>query len=79
MEPSSCKFSWRNYIDYVHHKLHNMMKESDLTDVTIVSDDKTHFNAHKIVLKACSSVFQNIIEDLPQSNSVSERYSVSRN
>ena len=70
MEPSSCKFSWRNYIDYVHHKLHNMMKESDLTDVTIVSDDKKHFNAHKIVLKACSSVFQNIIEDLPQTNSV---------
>ena len=46
------------------------MKESDLTDVTIVSDDKKHFNAHKIVLKACSSVFQNIIEDLPQTNSV---------
>ena len=70
MEQSNCKFSWSNYIDHVHYKLHDMMKESDLTDVTIVSDDKKHFNAHKVVLKACSSVFQNIIEDLPQSNSV---------
>merc|ERR1712133_174856 len=47
------------------------MRESDqLTDVTLVCDDKKQFKAHKIVLSACSTVFKSIINDLPQNSSV---------
>ena len=50
--------------------LHALMKSNELTDVTLVCDDKTQFKAHKIVLSACSTVFKSIINDLPQNNSV---------
>ena len=47
------------------------MKESkELTDVTLVCDDKQQFKAHKLVLSACSSVFKSIINDLPEKSSV---------
>ena len=39
--------------------LHEMMKSNELTDVTLVCDDKKQFKAHKIVLSACSTVFKN--------------------
>merc|ERR1712227_1167639 len=47
------------------------MKNSDeLTDVTLVCDDKKQFKGHKVVLSACSTVFKSIINNLPQNNSV---------
>merc|ERR1712133_178907 len=64
------KFNWNNYIDHVHNNIYDMMNTNDLTDVTLISDDKKLSNAHKLVLKACSSLFSNILGDLPQSNSM---------
>ena len=46
------------------------MKSDDLTDVTLVCDDQKQFKAHKIVLSACSTVFKNIIDTLPQNSSI---------
>ena len=39
------------------------MYSNELTDVTLVSDDKKQFKAHKIVLSASSPVFKSIISD----------------
>ena len=50
--------------------LHEMMKLDQLTDVTLVCDDKKQLKAHKVVLSACSSVFKSIINDLPETSSV---------
>lgn len=41
-----------------------------LTDVTLVSDDKKQFKAHKFILSSQSSVLKSIISDLPQSSPV---------
>ena len=41
------------------------MKREGHSDVTLVSDDQTQFKAHKIVLSACSPVFEKIIESNP--------------
>ena len=46
------------------------MQSNESTDVTLVCEDKTKFNAHKFVLNACSPVFQLIIKDLPQKDPV---------
>ena len=35
------------------------------SDVTLVSDDQTQFNAYKIILSACSPVFKKIIDNSP--------------
>ena len=70
MQKEKYNIIWQSYSDHLRDMLHEMMKSNELTDVTLVCDDKKQFKAHKIVLSACSSVFKGIIEDLPQNNSV---------
>ena len=62
--------SWHSYTDHLRTMLHEMMKSSDLTDVTLICDDKEYIKAHKVVLSACSPVFKGIISHLPQNNPV---------
>merc|ERR1712129_289500 len=55
-------------------KLHLVSNFSDLfienkySDVTLVSDDKTQFQAHKIVLSAFSPVLKNMLHNNPHPN-----------
>ena len=70
MDQEKYKLEWDTYSDHLREMLHAMMKSNELTDVTLVCDDKRQFKAHKIVLSACSSVFKSIFNDLPQHNSV---------
>ena len=58
------------YSDHLREMLHNMRISETLTDVTLVCDDQKQYKAHKIVLSACSTVFKNIIDSLPQNTSV---------
>ena len=60
--------NWHTYLDHLREMLHEMMKSNELTDVTLVCDDKRRFKAPKIVLSACSLVFKSIINDLPYSS-----------
>ena len=70
MNQEKYNLNWHTYSDHLREMLHEMMKSDQLTDVTLVCDDKKQFKAHKIVLSACSSVFKSIINDLPQDSSV---------
>ena len=47
----------------------DMATSNEFADVTLVSDDKKQFKAHKIVLSANSPAFKGIISDNPLSNS----------
>jgi len=70
MDTEICNINWHTYSDHLRDMLYEMKKSDELTDVTLVCDDKKQFKAHKIVLSACSSVFKSIINNLPQSSSV---------
>ena len=70
MNQEKYNLNWNSYTDHLREMLHEMMISNELTDVTLVCDDKKQFKAHKIVLSACSSVFKSIISDLPKNNSV---------
>jgi len=70
MNYTKYNLTWQLYSDHLREMLHEMMETNELTDVTLVCDDKTKFKAHKIVLSACSSVFKSIVNDLPQNSSV---------
>ena len=61
---------WHTYTDHLREMFHEMLKTSELADVTLVSDDLRQFKAHKIVISACSAVFKQILKDLPQNSSV---------
>ena len=62
--------NWSNYTDHLREMLHEMMKSNDLTDITIVCDDKRYLRAHKVVLGACSPFFKEIVNDLPHDSMV---------
>ena len=61
---------WHEYTDHLREMLHDMKTSDELTDVTLVSEDKKHYKAHKVVLSASSTVFKNIIGDNFSSNPI---------
>ena len=52
MHQEKYNFNWHAYSDHLREMLHEMMKSNELTDVTLVCDDKRQIKAHKIVLSA---------------------------
>jgi len=63
MSHKKFNLTWKTYTDHLRGMLHSMMSSSELTDVTLVSEDKKQFKAHKVVLIASSPVFKSIISD----------------
>ena len=63
MNQEKFNLTWNSYTDHLREMLHDMMSSNELTDVTLVSEDKKKFKAHKVVLSATSSVFKSIISD----------------
>merc|ERR1712029_346921 len=63
MSQEKFDLTWQTYTDHLREMLNDMMTSNELTDVTLVSEDKKKFKAHKVVLSACSSVFKSIISD----------------
>ena len=70
MNQEKIDFTWNTYKDHLQEMLHNMMTSKELTDVTLVSEDKILFKAHKVVLSASSTVFKSIISENYSTNSV---------
>ena len=63
MSTEKFDLTWHTYTDHLREMLHGMMTSDELTDVTLVAEDKKHYKAHKVVLSACSKVFKSIIGD----------------
>merc|ERR1712243_312527 len=70
MNKENFNLKWNSYTDHLREMLHDMMTSNELTDVTIVSEDKTEFRAHKVVLSACSTVFKSIVDNNLGSNPI---------
>ena len=58
------------YSDNLKIMVQEMSKFDKFTDVTLVSDDKKQKRVHKFILCAFSKVFENIIENIPDKNSI---------
>ena len=66
MAEDELSLTWKSYSDHIKDMLEHMRSKCTLTDVTLVCEDKTMFNAHKIILSACSPIFQSIIDRMAQ-------------
>merc|ERR1712126_147555 len=66
----SFNLSWDTHSDHLRTMLQDMMNDTDLSDVTLVSDDKQPIKAHKVVLCAASPVFKGIIKNLPVNSTI---------
>ena len=53
--------NWHTYTDHLREMLHDIMNDKELSDVTLICEDKKQFKAHKLVLSASSPVFKDII------------------
>merc|ERR1712029_111799 len=62
--------NWHTYSDHLKDMMQHLMQSNESTDVTLVCEDRTKFQAHTFVLNACSPTFQSIINDLHQKDPV---------
>ena len=69
MQNEECNLNWNTYSEHIRDMLQDVMKSNDFTDITLVSDDKRQFRAHKLILSACSSALKKIIQALPENDS----------
>ena len=54
--------TWHTYSDHMKVMMKEMMTSGAFADVTLVCDNKKHIRAHKNILAACSSVFNDILQ-----------------
>ena len=57
--------TWHNFSDHLKTLLQELFRTGVYSDVTLISEDKTEFRAHKVVLSACSPIFKEIIYSNP--------------
>ena len=64
-------FKWNDYQSNWSRSLSKLRKETgDFADVTLVTDDKVKFMAHKILLSSCSETFKYILKECNQAQSI---------
>ena len=57
MHPEQYSLSWHAYSDHLKNMMKELMMNEDLSDVTLVTEDKKQIKAHINILSACSPVF----------------------
>ena len=64
------KFSlkWNDYQSNWKKSLSELRTDSDLSDVTLISEDKVKFSAHKVLLSSCSNMFKFILKGSSNAN-----------
>ena len=64
------KFSlkWNDYQSNWIKSLSELRNDKESADVTLISEDKVKFTAHKILLKSCSNVFKFILDGNSHAN-----------
>ena len=70
MSEEKFNLTWNTYDDQLKEMMKNIMESSDFKDVTLISDDKKKFKAHKVILSSCSPLFKNILGDMHAKDSV---------
>ena len=64
------RLSWKTYADHTKTMFGNIYESSELTDITLVCDDKKRLRAHKIILSSCSPAFREIILSEPTNSMI---------
>ena len=68
MDLKNYNLRWHTYSDHLRDMMRQMIESDEFTDVTLVTDDKKVFKAHRNVLSACSPVFKNILQMQNENN-----------
>ena len=61
---------WKTFSDHMFGIFRNLRVEGNFADTTLVSEDQKQFQAHKLVLSACSPVLKNLLVTNPHSHPI---------
>lgn len=59
---------WNDFQSNWNSSLSELHKDTDFADVTLISEDKVKFSAHKIILSSCSNMFKFILKEKTHAN-----------
>ena len=59
---------WNDFQANWNNSLSELRKETDFADVTLISEDKVKFSAHKLILTSCSNMFKFILKENTHAN-----------
>ena len=59
---------WNDFQSNWSSSLSELRKETDFSDVTLISEDKVKFSAHRILLSSCSNMFKFILKENNHAN-----------
>jgi len=68
MEQDRFSLDWTTFDSHCASTFKNLYEENTFTDVTLVSDDNIQFQAHKLVLGACSPILKELLQANPHSH-----------
>ena len=68
MQRNIISLRWKYFHTNISSSLRDIYTETSSTDVTLVSDDQIQFQAHKLVLSACSPVLKNLLLNNPHAH-----------
>ena len=67
---TTTNFNWDSHPTHVKKMLQYLLISRDMSDVTLVCDDKKQLKAHRVILSACSPTLKDIICEIPSNNPV---------
>ena len=59
---------WNDYQSNWSQSLSGLRNDTEMSDVTLITDDKVKILSHKIILSSCSNIFNFILKESKQSN-----------
>ena len=59
---------WTEFQKNLSYSFNKLREEGIFFDVTLVTDEEVHINAHRLVLSACSDFFKTILKKNPHSH-----------
>ena len=60
--PEKFCLKWNDYQSNWNRSLSKLRNDNDFADVTLISEDKVKFSAHKVLLSSCSNMFKFILK-----------------
>ena len=61
---------WDSYSKHYQDLIANLLSTGESSNVTLVCDDQVKFKTHKFILKACSPVFERMLEEMNEEKAI---------
>ena len=61
MEKETFDLNWTSFQTHILDTFQQQFKESSFSDVTLVTEDNTQFQAHRFVLSSCRPIIKDLI------------------